>query len=161
VSLHQKGKTNLNSMEQETVSGSGISWATCKPAPRLRQITMPASHRSIFYRPDAFSAAKPTESKHNDISTIILKHVRPSMSKNLASKMWQYNSIYSCNHSIKVITSIKRLQHCSYGISMGQRGLIPAMVLSTASSKNHSNAPQKPAYIQNENGGMHDQLTIT
>jgi len=48
--------------KQETVSGSGISWAICKPAPRSRQITMPAPHRS--YRPDALPAAQPTASKH-------------------------------------------------------------------------------------------------
>jgi len=35
-------------LEQETVSGSGISWAICKPAPRSRQITMPAPHHSVF-----------------------------------------------------------------------------------------------------------------
>jgi len=32
--------------KQETVRGSDISWATCKSAPRSRQITVPASHRS-------------------------------------------------------------------------------------------------------------------
>jgi len=46
------------------VSGSGIRWATCKSAPRSRQITMPAPHCSVFYRPDALSAAQPTVSKH-------------------------------------------------------------------------------------------------
>ena len=39
--------------KQETVSGSGISWAICKSAPRSRQITTPAPHHSVFYRPDA------------------------------------------------------------------------------------------------------------
>ena len=34
------------------MSGSGISWAICKSAPRSRQITMPALHHSDFYRPD-------------------------------------------------------------------------------------------------------------
>ena len=34
--------------KQETVSGSGISWAICKSAPRSRQITMPAPHHSVF-----------------------------------------------------------------------------------------------------------------
>ena len=34
--------------EQETVSGSGISWAICKSAPHSRQITMPATHHSSF-----------------------------------------------------------------------------------------------------------------
>ena len=33
---------------QETVSGSGISWAVCKSAPRCRQITTPAPHHSVF-----------------------------------------------------------------------------------------------------------------
>jgi len=35
-------------LKQETVSGSGISWAICKCAPRSRQITMPAPHHSVF-----------------------------------------------------------------------------------------------------------------
>ena len=47
-------------LKQETVSGSGISWAICKSAPRSRQIIMPASHHSVFYRPDALPAAEPT-----------------------------------------------------------------------------------------------------
>jgi len=45
--------------------GSGISWTICKSyAPRSRQITMPVSHHSIFYGPDALPDAQPTESKH-------------------------------------------------------------------------------------------------
>ena len=51
-------------LKQETVSGSGISWAMCKSAPRSRQITMPTPHHSVFYRPDALPAAQPTASKH-------------------------------------------------------------------------------------------------
>ena len=51
-------------VKQETVSGSGISWAVCKSAPSSRQITMPAPHYSVFYRPDALPAAQPTASKH-------------------------------------------------------------------------------------------------
>jgi len=40
VSWYQKGKfkTNLAFLEQETVSGSGISWTICKSAPRPRQL---------------------------------------------------------------------------------------------------------------------------
>ena len=49
-------------LKQETVSGSGISWAICKSAPHSRQITTPAPHHSIFYRPDALPAAQPTAS---------------------------------------------------------------------------------------------------
>ena len=51
-------------LEQETVSGSGISWAICKSAPGSRQITTPAPHHSVFYRPDTLPAAQPTASKH-------------------------------------------------------------------------------------------------
>ena len=47
-----------------TVSGTGISWAICKSAPCSRQITTPAPHHSVFYRPDALPAAQPTASKH-------------------------------------------------------------------------------------------------
>jgi len=51
-------------MKQETVSGSGISWAICKSAPRSRQTTTPAPHHSVFYRPDALPAAQPTAWMH-------------------------------------------------------------------------------------------------
>jgi len=51
-------------LKQETVSGSGISWAICKSVSRSRQITTPTPHHSVFYRPDALPAAQPTASKH-------------------------------------------------------------------------------------------------
>ena len=50
-------------VKQETVTGSGISWV-CKSAPRSRQITTPAPHHSVFYRPYALPATQPTASKH-------------------------------------------------------------------------------------------------
>jgi len=59
-----EGKTNLDLLEQEIVSGSGISWAICKSAPCPRQITTPESHHSVFYRPDALPAIQPTASNH-------------------------------------------------------------------------------------------------
>jgi len=37
------------SLKQETVSGSGISWAICKSASRSRQITTPVPDHSVFY----------------------------------------------------------------------------------------------------------------
>ena len=46
------------------MSGSGISLAICKSAPCSRQITTPASHHSVSYRPDALPVAQPTASKH-------------------------------------------------------------------------------------------------
>ena len=51
-------------LEQETVSGSGISWAICKSAPRSRQTTTSAPHCSVFYRLDALPVAQPTVPKH-------------------------------------------------------------------------------------------------
>jgi len=60
----RKVKTIWILVKQETVSGSGVSWAKCKSAARSRQITMSASHRSVFYRPDALPAAQPTASTH-------------------------------------------------------------------------------------------------
>jgi len=48
VSWYQKGKTNLDLLEQEIMSGSGISWAICKSTPRPRQITMPGRHHSVI-----------------------------------------------------------------------------------------------------------------
>ena len=49
--------SRYQNLKQETVSGSGISWAICKSAPRFRQITTPAPHHSVFYTPDALPAA--------------------------------------------------------------------------------------------------------
>jgi len=51
-------------LKQQTVSGSGISWAICKSALRSRQIATPAPYHSTFYRPDALPATQPTSSKH-------------------------------------------------------------------------------------------------
>jgi len=64
ISLYQKGKTSLDLLEQQTVSGSGISLTMCKSAPCPRQITTPASQHSVFYRPDAVPATQPTVSQH-------------------------------------------------------------------------------------------------
>jgi len=63
VSRYQKGKTNLDLLEQETVSGSGIIWAISKSAPCPRQITTSSPHHSVICRLDALPAAQPTESK--------------------------------------------------------------------------------------------------
>jgi len=51
-------------LKQETVSGSGISWAICKSAPLSREVTILATHHSVFYRPDAVPATQPTVSEH-------------------------------------------------------------------------------------------------
>jgi len=44
----RKVKPMWTLLTQETVSGSGISWAICKSAPSSRQITLPVPHHSSF-----------------------------------------------------------------------------------------------------------------
>jgi len=48
VSRYRKVKPISILLKQETVNGSGISWAICKSAHRSRQITMLAPHHSVF-----------------------------------------------------------------------------------------------------------------
>jgi len=57
-------------LKQETVSGNGMSLAIYKSALRCRQITitMPVSLCSVFYRPDALSAAQQQHQSTEDNS---------------------------------------------------------------------------------------------
>jgi len=58
VSRYQKGKTNLDFTEARD---SEWQWHQLgKSAPRSKQITTPAPHHSVFYRPDSLPAAQPT-----------------------------------------------------------------------------------------------------
>jgi len=53
------------SLKQQTVTGSGISWAIWKSAPCSRQITMPAPNHSVFLQTGCPSCRpSPTVSKH-------------------------------------------------------------------------------------------------
>jgi len=58
------GTTQVSRYQARDSECSGISWAVCKSAPLSRQITMPAPHHSVFYRPDALPATQTTSSKH-------------------------------------------------------------------------------------------------
>jgi len=64
VSRYQKGKTNLDFTGARDSEWQWHQLGMCKSAPRFRQITTPAPHHSVFYRPDALPAAQPTASKH-------------------------------------------------------------------------------------------------
>jgi len=59
VSRYQKGKTNLDLLEQETVSGSGISWAICKSAPCPRQ---PHQNPTLSFFTGGCPSCRPTNS---------------------------------------------------------------------------------------------------
>ena len=77
-------------LKQETVSGSGISWAICKSAPH----STPATHHSVFYRPDALPAAQPTTSKHCK---------RQTPRESLMLQEWKYVTV-SCLSSAEDIS---------------------------------------------------------
>jgi len=64
VGRYQKGKTNLDFTEARDSEWQWHQLDICKSAPCSRQITMPALHHSVFYRPGALPAAQPTVSKH-------------------------------------------------------------------------------------------------
>jgi len=75
VSQYQKGKTNLDFIEARDIKWqwhqlehmqvcTSLQTDNHQPAPRSSQITMPAPHRSVIYRPDALPAAQPTASEH-------------------------------------------------------------------------------------------------
>ena len=59
-------------VKQATVSGSGISWAICKSAPRSRQITTPAPLQSVFYRPDVF--LPPNQQRQSTEGNVNISH---------------------------------------------------------------------------------------
>jgi len=62
-------------LKQQTVSGSGISWAICKSAPCSRQTTTPAPHHSVFYRPDALPAARNIQQRQSTEVDPVTWHV--------------------------------------------------------------------------------------
>jgi len=88
VSRYQKGKPHWILLKQETVSGSGISWAMCNSAPRSRQTTTPAPRYSVFYRPDALPAAQPTASK---LCHMFLLHVK----KIIIANVFDYDGFFA------------------------------------------------------------------
>ena len=91
-------------LKQETVSGSSISWTIYKSACRFRQITMPAPHHSVFYRPDALPAAQPTVSKLKQSHTywyneIMRMYMTRSWLNELNNRSW--NKGYSAKQNAK------------------------------------------------------------
>jgi len=84
VSQYQKGKTNLDFLELETVSASDIRWAICKYAPCPRQIIMPACHHSVFLQAGCPSCC-PTNSVKGLKVTIFIGFLKRSP--------WQFDAI--------------------------------------------------------------------
>jgi len=84
-------------LKRETVSGSGISWAMCKSAPRSRQITTPAPYHSVFYRPGALPAAQPTVSMRWNSLVMCQQFCTPLTLEHLVPlKLRPYGAIQIC-----------------------------------------------------------------
>jgi len=86
------------------VSGSGITWAICKPAPRSRQITTPTPHHSVFYRLDALPATQPTPSKHLLMMQILVAWGKSTETRN--SRPLQTKHVTPCITPIVLYTKM-------------------------------------------------------
>jgi len=64
VSRYEKGKTSLDFTEARDSEWQWHQLGHMQVCNSSRQITVPSSHHSVFYRPDALPVAQPTESKH-------------------------------------------------------------------------------------------------
>jgi len=64
VSRYQKGKTNLDFTEARDSEWLWHQLGHMQVCTCCRQITTPAPHHAVVYRPDALPAAQPTASKH-------------------------------------------------------------------------------------------------
>jgi len=59
----------------------------CKSASSSRQITKPAPHYSVFYRPDALPAAQPTASKALKVKALLYITKMKSNAMNIMANM--------------------------------------------------------------------------
>jgi len=119
------------------VSGSGISWAICKPASRSRQITMPAPHHSVFLQAGRLSC-RPTNSvkalkAHKHWSTLIYTISCSMSTKNLDSLMycfsvdnysrWHAEYIWKNYHIHSISKKINRVQQFPASLSTTGTGM--------------------------------------
>jgi len=106
--------------KKDIASGSGISWAICKSAPQPRKITMPASHHSVFYRPNALPATNRV--KVNTINqntpdrlTLVLFLIYKSAFMQHSKKEWQSRVYLS-----QAQTRINLLQNCAVPVAFNK-----------------------------------------
>ena len=78
-------------LEQETVSGSGISWAICKSTPRSRQITMPAPPPISFLQAGCPSCRPTNSVKAHKFHLDQLKSVIRTNNKPKPENVSKYN----------------------------------------------------------------------
>ena len=100
------------------MSGSGINWAVCKSAPCSRQTTTPASHHSVFYRPDALPATKPTASKHWKLFNVQkFKNVWINTQLTITALLWNtQDSSKPGNSQLLLLTNLYRMGCCTFSV---------------------------------------------
>ena len=89
-------------LKQETVSGSGISWAICKSAPRSKQITTPSPHYSVFLQAGCPSCC-PTNSVKALKAKIDQKHCATITD-------WPLSQIVNCSCSVCFSMPLERVK---------------------------------------------------
>ena len=89
-------------LKQETVSGSGISWAICKSAPRSKQITTPSPHYSVFLQAGCPSC-RPTNSVKALKAKIDQKHCAVITD-------WPLSQIVNCSWSVCFSVPLERVK---------------------------------------------------
>ena len=97
------------SLKQETVSGSGVSWAICKSAPRHRQITTPVPDHSVFFRPDALPVAQTTASKHWRPFNVHVKQNNISQTDQLCDQLLQMDQHDALQKRLNLALAFLRL----------------------------------------------------
>jgi len=95
------------------VSGSGISWAICKSAPRSRQITMPAPYRSLFTdRMPFLLPNQQCQSTEGSTYYILILNII-----GIFQSVTFFNPVHSCLDRLKIPaciwSMITILKHCS------------------------------------------------
>ena len=96
-------------LKQETVSGSGISWTICKSAPRSRQITMPAPHRSVFLQAGCPSCHATNSATALKVQLMPLHHKTQSSLASFKSRL----VLPFCYRLTQVVLEKRPLNGCS------------------------------------------------
>jgi len=88
-------------LKQETVSGSGISWAICKSAPRSRQITTPAPPPLRFLQ-----AGCPSCCPANSVKALMAELIRFQPTKLITNTSQTLNTalMHSCTLNPKLLS---------------------------------------------------------
>jgi len=100
------------------VSGSDISWAICKSAPRSRLTTTPAPHHSVFYRPDALPAARPTVLRDEERTVYLPLFTRwhcPQSKRSRVHETVRRTSVYLSQHGTTRTNPLVQVCCCGPG----------------------------------------------